>query len=316
LNEKHIIENFFHKHFEDASIVRGIGDDAAVLQARPDHQLVVSTDTMVDGRHFVSQTPAHAIGYKLMAVNISDLAAMGAEPRWATLNLTLPNYDESWCEAFSQGLFECAQQHQVSLMGGDLTSGDTLTLSLQILGEVPNDQALYRHQALCGDDLYVSGRIGDAGAVLKKLMACGFDHSQISDTEMQVLYYPQARINLGCQLRGIAHACIDISDGLLNELEIICAQSRVGAHLNLDQLCSTSALSKIDAITQGDDYELLFTADPAQHNAIMQIATNSDTQIHRIGCMTENHEVVITELGKQVPVPSVSGYDHFKTSIV
>jgi len=312
LNEKHIIEKYFHKHFEDASIVRGIGDDAAVLQSRPDHQFVVSTDTMVDDQHFVSQTPAHAIGYKLMAVNISDLAAMGAEPRWATLNLTLPNYDEAWCEAFSQGLFECAQQYQTMLVGGDLTRGECLTVSVQIIGEVPNNQALCRNTAQVGDNLYVSGCIGAAGAALTHLAAQGYDHSQLSEDEMQSLYYPQARVSLGIALRGVAHACIDISDGLLHELEIICDQSQVGADLNLDNVVCTSQLPKIDAITQGDDYELLFSAPSEQHATIMAMAERLKCQIKHIGRVTEATGVVMTHQGQVLPTPNQTGYDHFK----
>ena len=312
MNEKHIIEQFFHKHFEDPSIIKGNGDDAAVIQARSDHQLVVSTDTMVEGRHFVHQTPAHAIAYKLMAVNVSDIAAMGAAPRWSTLNLTLPEYDSNWCEQFSQGLFECAQQYQTMLVGGDLTRGECLTVSLQIIGEVPNNQALYRNTAQVGDNLYVSGCIGAAGAALTHLVAHGYDHSQLSENEMRSLYYPQARVSLGLALRDIAHACIDISDGLLHELEIICDQSQVGADLNLDNIVCTSQLPKIDAITQGDDYELLFTASPDQHSTIMDLASRLECQIHHIGQMIDSAEVVITHQGRVLPTPTQSGYDHFK----
>jgi len=312
LNEKRIIEQYFHRHFDAPSIIKGNGDDAAVIQARSDHQLVISTDTMVEGRHFVSQTPAHAIAYKLMAVNVSDIAAMGATPRWSTLNLTLPEYDSNWCEQFSQGLFECAQQYQTMLVGGDLTRGECLTVSLQIIGEVPNNQALYRNTAQVGDNLYVSGCIGAAGAALTHLAAHGYDHSQLSENEMRSLYYPQARVSLGIALRDIAHACIDISDGLLHELEIICDQSQVGADLNLDNIVCTSQLPKIDAITQGDDYELLFTASPDQHSTIMDLASRLECQIHYIGQMTDSAEVIITHQGSVLPTPTQSGYDHFK----
>lgn len=312
MSEKRIIEQYFHRHFDDPSIIKGNGDDAAVLQVRPDHQLVVTTDTMVEGKHFVHQTPAHAIAYKLMAVNVSDIAAMGATPRWATLNLTLPEYDANWCEQFSQGLFECAQQYDTMLVGGDLTGGECLTVSLQIIGEVPNHRALYRNVAQSGDHLYVSGSIGAAGAALTQLASYGYDHSQLCEDEMRSLYYPQARVSLGIALRDIAHACIDISDGLLHELEIICDQSQVGADLNLDNIVCTSQLPKIDVITQGDDYELLFSASPEQHSVIMDLATRLDCQIHHIGQITDSAGVVIREQGRVLPTPTQSGYDHFK----
>ena len=271
MNETDIIERFFQRPSSSPAIVRHIGDDSAVLLPTPDTQLVVTTDCMVEGRHFSSQSPAHAIGYKLMAVNVSDLAAMGATPRWAMLSLTLSCVDEDWLADFSCGLFECADRYAIELVGGDLTAGEQLNMNLQLTGEIAIDQALLRNNAQVDDDIYVSGEIGHAGAALKKLIEANYEHSVLNECEMMALYYPSAQIQLGQGLCMLAHACIDISDGLLHELEIICKQSQLGAEINLEQIKSSPQLDTLQAITLGDDYQLLFTAGSDMQEQILSL---------------------------------------------
>lgn len=309
--EKDIIERFFQRASTDQSIIKSIGDDAAILRATPDTELVVTTDSMVEGRHFILNSPAHAVAYKLMAVNVSDLAAMGATPRWATLNLTLPSIDEDWLNDFSCGLFACARRYSIALVGGDLTSGEQLNMSIQAIGERSLGTACLRSSAQLHDAIYISGEIGHAAAALTKLSQAEFDHAVLSDSEMCALYYPVAQVELGESLSQLAHACIDISDGLLSELEIICAQSQLGAEINLDQIKHHPDLDILDAIVKGDDYQLLFTADLENHGQIMQLAEQYHLPIRRIGHMSHAGKLQLKLNGIDVALPSTHGYQHF-----
>lgn len=242
----------------------GIGDDCALLEIPAGYQLAVTTDTMVENVHFFAGTDPCGLGHKLMAVNLSDLAAMGAEPQAATLALTLPCADADWLAAFAAGFLGLADRYQVDLIGGDTTSGP-MTLTMQALGLVPAGQALLRSTARPGDRIYVTGPIGNAGLGLKIHQGYpGTDPEQV----LAAFNRPQPRVAEGLALRGVASACIDISDGLAADLGHILTQSRVGACLELDSLPLSPAVRAYLAdtgdwqmpLTAGDDYELCFTA--------------------------------------------------------
>lgn len=286
----------------------GIGDDAALLQVPEGHQLVVSIDTMVEGVHFFKGTDPTALGHKLLAVNLSDLAAMGAEPRWATLALTLPENNPAWLQRFSQGLFALADQYQVDLVGGDTTRGP-LTLSLQIHGIVPEGKAVTRSGAEPGDLIGVTGRLGAAGYALQQLQ-----RDEPAESLRHHLERPVPQIEAGLQLRDYATAMVDLSDGLLADLGHITERSGVGAQLDLDAIPIDPALLHLDraqqldlALTAGDDYQLGFTL-PARFKEIVS------GRLQRVGCGC----YLIGEIQAGSGVhwdggwqPAAEGYQHF-----
>ena len=312
MNEKDIIQLYFTKDFSDQGIIKGIGDDGAVIKASHGCELVITTDTMTEGRHFSKQAPAHAVGYKLMASNLSDIAAMGASPRWATLNLTLSTLDQSWLDGFSQGLFECAQKNHVTLIGGDTTAGDSLTMSVQLIGEVPTGKAMLRNHAKINDKLFVTGVIGNAVSALNYLQENDFNHDYLSNDQYAALYTPQSRINLAIELRELANAAIDISDGLLNELDHICHASDVGALLQLDKVPINHLVDSERAITGGEDYELLFTIPDENIYQLDQLSSQYNCPITHVGHITDSQIVEIYQGDQAIPRPHYSGYDHFE----
>jgi thiamine-monophosphate kinase len=263
-----LIRRYFAVHKPQHRFTQlGIGDDCALLNLPADYQLAVTADTMVENVHFFADVEPELLGHKLLAVNLSDLAAMGAEPFAVTLALTLPKIDHSWLQAFSQGFIQLAQQHQVDLIGGDTTSGP-LTLTVQAMGAVPKGKALLRSNAKVGDLIYVTGQLGDAGLGLK------IKQGYICDNPAPVLArfnQPQPRVAQGLALRDVAHACIDISDGLAADLGHILEKSAVGASLDWDKLPLSAEVQRYIRqsgdwqlpLVAGDDYELCFTA-PAQ----------------------------------------------------
>ncbi len=310
MKEKDIIQHFITQH-QHASVAYGIGDDCAILNVTPGYQLVTTTDTMVEGRHFVEQSPAYEIGYKLIATNLSDIASMGAKPRWATLNITLTEYNHGWLSEFARGLLDCAQQNQVALVGGDTTLGKQLNMSVQITGEIPAGDASLRQNAHVGDIIYVTGIIGRAAHALKRLKQHNYQHSTLSHEQISALYRPPSRIKLAIALREFVHACIDISDGLLHELEILCEQSQMGAEVQLEKIPSKKGLEIISAITAGDDYELLFTASHEHAEDISRIASEYDSLITPIGNIIDSTKIELFMNKQIVPYPETSGYDHF-----
>ena len=268
LAEFDLIKRYFAVHAPQHPFNQlGIGDDCALLSLPADHQLAVTTDTMVENVHFFADADPQQLGHKLLAVNLSDLAAMGAEPFAVTLALTLPKVDEAWLQAFATGFIDLARQYSVDLIGGDTTSGP-LTLSVQAMGAVPQGRALLRSKAKVGDLIYVTGLLGNAGLGLKIKQGYVCHNS---DLPLASFNQPQPRIAEGLALRGIASACIDISDGLAADLGHILEKSQVGACLNWQQLPLSPQV--IDYIEQtgdwrmpliaGDDYELCFTV-PAE----------------------------------------------------
>jgi len=267
LSEFSLIERFFAKtHPRNAATRLGIGDDCALLSIPAGQELALTTDTMVENVHFFAGAEPAALGHKLLAVNLSDLASMGAKPIAVTLALTLPQVDEAWLAAFSQGFLDLANQYNVDLIGGDTTKGP-LTLTVQALGLVRPGKAFRRGGARPGDLIYVSGNLGDAGLGLK---ICQGYVCHNPELPLQRFHSPSPRVETGLALTGIATACIDISDGLAGDLGHILKQSKVGACLDWEALPLSDAVRAYIAdtgdwampLTAGDDYELCFTVDP------------------------------------------------------
>jgi thiamine-monophosphate kinase len=285
----------------------GIGDDCALLNIPAGFQLAVTTDTMVENVHFFADADPELLGHKLLAVNLSDLAAMGAEPFAVTLALTLPQANENWLQAFSQGFMALARQHKVDLVGGDTTSGP-LTLTVQAMGVVPQGGALLRSGAKVGDLIYVSGRLGDAGLGLK--IKQGYSCNKPAEA-LNAFNRPQPRNSEGIMLRGIAGACIDISDGLAADLGHILEQSGVGARLQWERLPLSAEVSEYVEhsgdwrmpLTAGDDYELCFTVAPdsvrhlpSSFVCVGVIEAQSGLRIERAG---------------QLEILEAKGFEHF-----
>ena len=269
--------------------VLGVGDDGALIRPDPAMELVISTDMLVEGTHFFPDANPRMLGWKTLAVNISDMAAMGATPRWALLSLALPQADENWIDGFAAGFMACAQAHDVDLIGGDTTRGP-LNLSVTILGEVPRGQALLRRGAQPGDDIWISGTPGCAALGLKHLQG----HVVLPDPAacLQALHQPQPRVALGLALRGLATAALDVSDGLLGDLTHILECSHVEALIEVGllplqtlnaQAPDAQDLTRDCLLTGGDDYELLFCAPPNQRDRIHTLSNTLNLPLTRIG---------------------------------
>ena len=304
----------------------GIGDDCALLQPSSGMQMAISSDMLVEGRHFLSTVDPAKLGHKALAVNLSDLAACGAKPLAFTLALSLPKVDEVWLAGFSKGLLALAQEHHCALIGGDTTQGP-LNICITVFGEVPQGQALLRSGAQVGDDIYVSGHVGDARLALEvfrghiELPADDFKHAR---ARMET---PTPRVTLGMALRSIATSCIDISDGMVGDLGHILRASKCGAQLDTAiaiNLIATQAINTPDTgqfyiknslehvLAGGDDYELLFTAPSKQRQSVLAAASSADTKITRIGQIQAEAGLRLVDAnGHMVPNDFVS-FDHFK----
>lgn len=315
-SEFSLIERYFTR--PTPSAILGVGDDAALLAVTPGMELAISTDMLVAGTHFFSDTDPRKLGWKTLAVNVSDLAAMGAQPRWATLALALPSADESWLAAFADGFFKCADQYGVELIGGDTTRGP-LNLSVTIMGEVPRQQALRRDAAQPGDDIWVSGTLGGAALGLAALQ----NKVLLNETDLahclRALETPQPRVALGLALRGIAHAAIDISDGLLADLGHILERSNIGAEIRFDALPTHPALmpwlvqdwARNCLLAGGDDYEVCFVASPERAEEVAAIGEKLLLPLTRIGCITAAGSLRVLDAEEQAMLLERSGYDHF-----
>jgi thiamine-monophosphate kinase len=317
ISEFDLIRRFFTRATPDALL--GVGDDAALLQASAGNVLAVSTDMLVSGTHFLPDADPFMLGHKALAVNLSDMAAMGAVPRWATLAISLPGADEAWLKNFSAGFFELAHQYRVELVGGDTTRGP-LNLCLTIIGEVPVSQALRRNGAKIGDEIWVSGSLGDAALALAHLQGgILLQESEFAACALR-LHQPQPRVALGIALRGIATSAIDISDGLLADLGHILEASNVGAQCDLQSLPVSPTVSRhLDkplvrqsVLSGGDDYELCFTAPRASHEQLLGIAAKLSVPLTPIGEIVAGQGCVVRDAsGSRVKLEK-SGYDHFR----
>jgi len=320
LSEFALIRRFFTHRARGA--VLGVGDDAAIVRARRGFDLVITTDMLVCGRHFRADADPARLGHKCLAVNLSDIAAMGGTPRWATLAVALPVADARWLSAFSRGFMRLARRHGVDLVGGDTTQGP-LTICVQITGEVPDGAALRRDGARVGDDVWVSGTLGDAALALAAARgALKFPPRERALLDAR-LDTPTPRLALGAALRGVAHSAIDISDGLVADLGHICERSGVAAEVELDRvprsramdnaLPRTAALAAL--LAGGDDYELCFTADRRQRDALDRVARALRIRLTRVGRIAQPRHrgspvIVRRSDGKPVTLAR-GGYEHF-----
>jgi thiamine-monophosphate kinase len=315
LGEFEIIKRYFEREARDPAVILGVGDDAAVIDV--DGPLVVAVDTLVEGRHFPPTLPPESVGHRSLAVNLSDLAAMGARPRWACLALTLPKADPDWLEAFAAGFFELASRFGVDLVGGDTTRGP-LIISVQLLGTIESTSALTRAGGRPGDDVYVTGSLGDAAAALALLTGQESDNADLPSELMHRFAYPEPRVDMGLGLSALAHSAIDVSDGLVADLGHICERSRCGAELAVEKLpLSTALLGRFPldaarqfALTGGDDYELCFTAAPEAAEAIEQLADSLNLTLTSIGRLTDGDRLDVQLGGRSLDI-GVAGYAHF-----
>ena len=311
MNEAEIIQRYFSHHTTDKSIVLGIGDDGAVVKPPDNHELVITTDSLVEDTHFTEKTPPAELGYKLLASNLSDLAAMSASPKWATLNLTLPAINDDWLQQFSQGFFSCAEQFNVALIGGDLTKGKQINTAVQLIGIVSTGNGVTRKGAQSGDFIYVTGAIGLAAQATELLYQHDHNHSNLSLEQHDALYHFTPRIDVGLELRGIANSAIDISDGLLHELNIICNGHGLGATIILEDLPIAKGVDPSIALNGGEDYELLFTVNSDHHKRIQEIAKKCNCPIACIGEINSKNKIELLDHGESVPLPENFGFEHF-----
>ena len=296
-------------------VVLGVGDDAALLVPAAGHELVATVDTLVEGVHFFADCAPAALGHKALAVNLSDLAAMGARPAWALLALTLPRADDDWLAAFARGLRDLAQDHGVALVGGDTCRGP-LAVSITALGQVPCGQALRRAGARPGDGVYVSGELGAAGLAVRARRGEITLPAALAEHAARRLDWPQPRVALGLALGGLASAAIDVSDGLLADLGHVCAAGGVGARLDLASLPlpqgGLGLASNDELLGSGDDYELCFTVPPANEHALPTLAGRLGLALTRIGQIEAEPGVrVMDSQGAAAPVTR-RGHDHFR----
>ena len=315
MSEFNLIAKYFTRPAQHADL--GVGDDAALIRVTQGQQLAISADMLVAGTHFFHDVAPYSIGWKSLAVNISDMAAMGAQPKWATLAIALPEVNEPWLAEFSKGFFACAQAFNVDLIGGDTTRGP-LTLSVQIMGEVPLGQAVQRSGAKAGDDIWVSGMIGSAALGLAHLQGkATLTESTVSHC-LNALTIPTPRVALGLALRGIANSCIDISDGLTADLSHILKASNLGAKLKLENIhCHDYLRTRLDdaniqqcILAGGDDYELLFTAPKSQRAYIQQLSQQLQLSLSLIGETTPELGLTVSHHEQTIDITK-KGFDHF-----
>lgn len=321
-SEFEIIRHYFSQ--TSSTSVLGVGDDAAIIAVSPSKELVISTDTLVSGQHFFADTDPFKLGHKSLAVNLSDMAAMGAKPRWALLVLTLPKQliqeNSQWLDKFSKGFYSLAHEHHVELIGGDTASGP-LNICVQMMGEIDQGKALLRSNAQPNDDIWVSGYLGDAA------MALAHEQQRIvlQPDEIErclfALLTPIPRIRLGEQLINLAHSAIDISDGLLADLGHILDCSGVGATININAIACSAVLRNYlpqphainCLLAGGDDYELCFTAPSLNRREINRLSSELSIPLSCIGKITEAKGLTVLDSDGSVLTQENKGYDHFNT---
>ncbi len=313
MSEFDLIQRYFTRPTPSATL--GVGDDAALLRVADGMELAVSTDMLVSGTHFFPDTDPYLLGHKTLAVNLSDLAAMGAQPRWAMLSLSLPEENENWLQRFSEGFFDLADEHGVELVGGDTTRGP-LNLCVTIMGEVPRGQALRRDGAKPGDDVWVSGTVGAAALGLAYLKGSIRLPEDARINCLAALHQPRPRVALGLAMRGIANSAIDISDGLLADLVHILERSQVGAEVNLESLPIVGdnvekEVAQHNALSGGDDYELCLTTPVEKRGEIEAISVRLHLPLTRIGRILAEQGCTVRGADGSVMQIEKGGYDHF-----
>lgn len=324
MGEFDLIARYFTRPVRRAAL--GVGDDCALLAPAPGMQLAVSSDMLVEGRHFFADVDPEALGHKALAVNLSDLAACGARPLAFTLALSLPRVDETWLAGFSRGLLALADAHGCELVGGDTTQGP-LNLCITVFGEVPTGQALLRSGARPGDDLYVSGTLGDARLALEALLGHAPLPAEVLARARQRLERPTPRVALGQALRGIASSAMDLSDGLLGDLSHILKASGVGAYIDThitsnliaEKACLSDGNGHFDlefirqcTLAGGDDYELAFTAPLARRDAVAAASQASGTPVTRIGTVLAEPGLQLVDAWGQAVEHRYASFDHFR----
>jgi thiamine-monophosphate kinase len=317
LGEFDLIARFFTRSVTRAAL--GVGDDCALFETSPGMQLAVSSDMLVEGRHFLPTVDPHRLGHKALAVNLSDLAACGARPLGFTLALALPRVDEALLAGFSRGLLALADEHACELIGGDTTQGP-FNICITVFGELPRGQALLRSGARAGDDLYVSGSLGDARLALEafrgrvSLDGDGLERARVA------MEQPEPRVALGIALREIATSAIDVSDGLLGDLAHVLRRSNVGAEVWADALPRSGVLrampirlQRLCTLSGGDDYELVFTAPSDCADAVRRAAHDSGNDVTRIGRILPTPGVQLLDSDRRPLTESFVSFDHFKS---
>lgn len=318
MKEFDFIRNYLNRQQKDSDLLLGIGDDAAIVRPRSGWDLCFSSDMLLKNRHFFADVSPADLAYKILAVNISDMAAMGAVPRWALLSAGLPELNPNWLGEFCESLFTLANQFGVILIGGDTTKGD-LAFNVTIIGELPQGRALRRDAAQIGDDIWVSGMVGLAATALN----CHWKNIGLPDTVFtlceQARLRPKPRVDLGKALLGFAHAAQDVSDGLAQDVGHILKASDVGADIFADCVPTLPELREIldkgvlynYMLAGGDDYELLFTAPESCRSAVLEAGRMSDTPVTRIGKINDSGRLNLLDAnGHRITLTSL-GFDHF-----
>ena len=311
-SEFEIIERYFKKKMKQTAL--GIGDDAAIINVQKNHQLVISSDMLIETIHFLKNTNPSHLGWKSLAVNLSDIAAMGAKPKWATLSISLPKINHVWLKKFSEGFFKCANQFGIDLVGGDTTKGP-LSISITIMGEIKKNQGLLRSGAKINDDIWVTGQLGLASMGLASLQKKLKLAPRLNAKCIKALEMPTPKVSLGYHLSRYTNSCIDISDGLIQDLNHILKASKVGATLLLNDIpCEkfihTSKQYQF-VLNGGDDYELLFTAPKKNRSFIKKIAKKTNTVVNIIGAITYKKDLkIVNAQGKSLTF-DLMGFDHF-----
>ncbi|KGG90353.1 thiamine-phosphate kinase [Comamonas thiooxydans] len=323
MGEFDLIRRYFQRPVRRAAL--GVGDDCALLAPAPGMQLAISSDMLVEGRHFFASVNPRLLGHKALAVNLSDLAASGARPLAFTLALSLPRADEAWISEFAAGLLALADAHECELIGGD-TTGGPLNICITVFGEVPAGQALLRSGARAGDEIWVSGNLGDARLALEAMLGHVQLPAELLQQARQRLEAPTPRVALGLALRGIASSALDVSDGLLGDLGHILELSSVGA--TVDSRCTTplmaaaaypqsdawqfdSKLQQQCTLAGGDDYELCFTAPAARHADVLAAGAASGTTVHRIGRIDAEPGLRVIDANGALLQNRWKSFDHF-----
>lgn len=315
MNEFELIDRFFKRTIAPETAVRlGVGDDGAIVTPPENHELVMTLDTLNEGVHFFPDMPPEALGHRVLAVNLSDIAAMGAKPLWATLSLSLPQAEANWLRAFSKGFYDLADQCGVELIGGDTVKGP-LSVSVQLTGAVPKGEGLLRSGAQVGDLVLVTGALGAAGIAIMQMK----NKTEVDPHCLSRFYYPSARVLFGQALRNLAHAAIDISDGLIADLDHILKQSSAGARIELDRVPVDAKvfenIAQVNAhafaLNAGDDYELCFTL-PAQHlEQVKALAMKYDVPCEVIGEIVAQEGITFhNDRGETIDIQE-KGYSHF-----